>query len=411
MATIKNPNAPARGETSEIVAALKATKLQYLRIDYSRHGKMRVMVRRHGKTIQLRAKPLTPEFYQEYGIALGELSSITPLEINLKSDTLAWLILEYMRSGRFAVLADETKKVRRRVLNNIAAEFGDLKFAKMNRFDIEKIRAQKIAEQKPAAAEHRRKVLKQVFVEATAKGLITHDPFHGVETSRDNKALRAKTHEKNGTSYTGHWTWTTEQVEQFFDYWPSGTTPHICMALMYYLGVRISDAQKLGPRDECSGRMIWTTSKRVGKNSQGVEMDLPIIPPLREAIDAVRSSNLVSLENFVLTKFGSPFSQKSLSHWFSERAKMAGLPTECTAHGVRKALAKRLAESGASSSELKATFGWSTSKLADLYTEQASKKDLATSSLERMKNKVVTPNNSDLSHHSFNPRKSGIAGS
>ena len=70
---------------------------------------------------------------------------------------------------------------------------------------------------------------------------------------------------------------------------------------------------------------------------------------------------------------------------------MAGLPRECSAHGVRKALAKILADNGATSSELKAIFGWTTSKLADLYTEQASKKELATSGLERLENGSVLP--------------------
>ena len=70
---------------------------------------------------------------------------------------------------------------------------------------------------------------------------------------------------------------------------------------------------------------------------------------------------------------------------------MAGLPKECSAHGVRKCLATLMAESGATTSELKATFGWKTSRLADLYTDKANKKDLATSGLERMENVSVSP--------------------
>lgn len=136
--------------------------------------------------------------------------------------------------------------------------------------------------------------------------------------------------------------------------------------------------------------MIWTTQKRVGSNRQGVNMNPPITVPLRATVEAVRDGKIVSRDNYyMLTKFGKPFTQKSISHWFSERAHMAGLPRECTAHGVRKALAKILADNGATSSELKATFGWTTSKLADLYTEQANKKDLATSGLERLGNKSV----------------------
>ena len=86
---------------------------------------------------------------------------------------------------------------------------------------------------------------------------------------------------------------------------------------------------------------------------------------------------------------------------------MAGLPVECTAHGVRKALAKILAEHGATSSELKAAFGWTTSKLADLYTDQANKKDLATSGLERLRNVSVSPVAEKLSHLSTKTHKSG----
>lgn len=403
----QKPNAPKRGDSSKIIAALTASKLKFLQVDFSRHGKLQIRVRRNGKTIHLKNKPLSPEFYMEYGIALGELSSVSAIEINLKSDSLEWLCLEYLRSGRYSALAAETKMVRRRVLKNIMAEFGDLKFQTMNKYDIEKIRAQKIKERKPAAAAHRVKVLRQVFREATARGLIGHDPFVGVETGRDNKALRAKTHQKSGVSYSGHWTWTSEQIAQYFEYWPKGTTPHICMALMYFLGLRIGDAGKIGPRNEEDNRMIFTTSKRVGANGIGVDMNLPIIPELQEAIEAARSSNLVSLENYVLTKWGKPFSSKSLSHWFSERAKMAGLPAECTAHGVRKSLAVTLAERGASSSELKATFGWTTSKLADLYPEQASKRELATTSLERMDNKIVQPYSVKLSNPATKSRKTG----
>jgi site-specific recombinase XerD len=120
---------------------------------------------------------------------------------------------------------------------------------------------------------------------------------------------------------------------------------------------------------------FFTTKNRVGKQRQGVDMKLAITAPLGAAIEAAREANIVSLNNYVLTQFGKPFTQKSISHRFSERASMAGLPRECTAYGVRKALAKILADNGATSSELKATFGWTTSKLADLYTEQANKRD------------------------------------
>ncbi len=395
-------------DAAEIMAALKVSKLPYIKTDYSQHGTLRVSVRRHGKTIPLKSKPMSPEFYVEYGVAVGELSTLAPINVDFRRDTLAWLIDDYKRSGRFTALATSTKLVRARVLRQIADEFGEMKYAQMNRFDIEKIRAVKLSDGKPHAAEHRRKFLAQVFRHANVTGLINHDPFVGIEKPADNPALRSRTHMSlDGTMYSGHWTWTADQVQQFFDYWPPGTAPHICMSLAFYLGVRISDAQKLGPRNEVDDRMVFTTQKRVGKQRQGVDMNLPITAPLRDAIESAREANIVSLDNYVLTQFGKPFTQKSISHWFSERASMAGLPRECTAHGVRKALAKILADNGATSSELKATFGWTTSKLADLYTEQANKRDLATSGLERLENVSVSPVAEKLSHLSTKPQKAG----
>ena len=397
-----------RGDAAGIVATLRLSKLPYVKTDYSQHGMLRVSVRRHGKTIRLKSKPMSPEFYVEYGVAVGELSSMAPINVNFRRDTLAWIIDDYMRSGRFMSLAESTRLVRGRVLRQISDEFGDMKYVQINRFDVEKIRAQKLSQQKPAAAEHRRKFLSQVFRHAQVSGLIDHDPFVGVEKPSENPALRARTHmSRDGTRYSGHWTWTADQVEQFFAYWPAGSAPHICMSLIFHLGVRISDAQKLGPRNEIGDRLVFTTEKRVGKDRRGVDLNLPISPDLRAAIDAAREADCVSLNNYVLNRLGKPFTQKSLSHWFSERCRIAGLPVECTAHGVRKALAKILAEHGATSSELKATFGWTTSKLADLYTDQASKKDLATSGLERLRNVSVSPVADKLSHISTKSQKSG----
>ena len=381
-----------RGDAARIVATLKLEKLPYVKVDFSQHGTLRVSVRRNGKAIRLKSEPMTPAFYVEYGIAVGELSAVSPINVSFRTDTLSWLIDEYTRSSRFSVLAYKTKQTRLAQLGHISNEFGDMKFATMNHHDIEKIRAEKLFEGKPFAAEHRRKDLVQVFHHARKMGLTENDPFIGLEPKSENPALRGRAHiGPDGETYSGYWTWTAEQVAQFFDYWPAGTTPHMAMSLLYCLGCRIGDVQQLGPRNVIDGRMIWTTQKAVGRDRVGVPMDLPVLPQLRDAIDAASDSKIISLDHFVLTQFGKPFSRKSLASWFSERAKTAGLPKECSAHGVRKCLATLMAESGATTSELKATFGWKTSRLADLYTDKANKKDLATSGLERFGNVSVSP--------------------
>ena len=62
-----------------------------------------------------------------------------------------------------------------------------------------------------------------------------------------------------------------------------------------------------------------------------------------------------------------------LGAWFSEAAERAGL-IDCTAHGIRKAAARRLAEAGATVNQLMAIFGCSRPDMAIKYTREASKK-------------------------------------
>ena len=140
-----------RGDAARIVATLKLEKLPYVKVDFSQHGTLRVSVRRNGKAIRLKSEPMTPAFYVEYGIAVGELSAVSPINVSFRTDTLSWLIDEYTRSSRFSVLAYKTKQTRLAQLGHISNEFGDMKFATMNHHDIEKIRAKKLFEGKPFA--------------------------------------------------------------------------------------------------------------------------------------------------------------------------------------------------------------------------------------------------------------------
>ena len=55
-----------------------------------------------------------------------------------------------------------------------------------------------------------------------------------------------------------------------------------------------------------------------------------------------------------------------------------------TAHGVRKAAARRFAEAGATVNELMAVFGWSDAGMALKYTREADKKRLAAQAIARL---------------------------
>ncbi|WP_204340655.1 integrase [Rhizobium leguminosarum] len=71
-----------------------------------------------------------------------------------------------------------------------------------------------------------------------------------------------------------------------------------------------------------------------------------------------------------------PFSDKGLGNKMRQWCDKAGL-LHCSAHGLGKAGASIAAENGATSDQLKATFGWTTRQQADLYTRAARRKKLA----------------------------------
>jgi integrase len=83
-----------------------------------------------------------------------------------------------------------------------------------------------------------------------------------------------------------------------------------------------------------------------------------------------------------VTAFGKPFTASGFGNWFRERCDEAGLK-HCSAHGLRKAAAARLAECGASESEIMAITGHTTSKEVVRYTRGARQKVLAAKAMAR----------------------------
>jgi integrase len=69
-----------------------------------------------------------------------------------------------------------------------------------------------------------------------------------------------------------------------------------------------------------------------------VTLSLPIRPELKTILDATPSGQMT----FLVTAFGRSFTANGFGNWFREKCDEAGL-SHCTAHGLRKAAAARLA--------------------------------------------------------------------
>ena len=73
---------------------------------------------------------------------------------------------------------------------------------------------------------------------------------------------------------------------------------------------------------------------------------------------------------FLTTAFGKPFTAAGFGNWFREQCDDAGL-ANCSAHGLRKAAARRLAEAGCSAHEIGAITGHASLREIVRYTKAA----------------------------------------
>ncbi len=135
----------------------------------------------------------------------------------------------------------------------------------------------------------------------------------------------------------------------------------MAMELMLWTAKRMGDAIKIGPQHIQRGVLV-TTDRKTGKRNW-----IPVSRQLQKAIDANGKDNLL----FVLTPHDKPYSDKGFSQRFSKWCTQAGLP-HCSAHGLRKAVARRMAESSATNSEMKSITQHSGDVELAIYTKAAS---------------------------------------
>lgn len=109
-------------------------------------------------------------------------------------------------------------------------------------------------------------------------------------------------------------------------------------------------------------------------------MDIPLHSDLADAIAAAPSQHLT----FLVTEYGKPYSANGFGNAFKDWCRQADLP-HCSAHGLRKALATRLAEQGATAHEIMAVTGHQSLEEVERYTRAARKSQLADSAMSKLK--------------------------
>ena len=111
-------------------------------------------------------------------------------------------------------------------------------------------------------------------------------------------------------------------------------------------------------------------------------MTIPVTSVLAEAINAAAPSDHVV---FLLNERGGAFTAHAFSKWFVKACRRAGLDKGLSAHGLRKASCRRLAEAGCSANEIAAISGHASLREVARYTAAADRVRLARNAVDRLK--------------------------
>jgi integrase len=347
---------------------------KYTQAFIDRHGTARFYFRKAGsKQVPLPGLPWSPQFMAAYESAMagqGELPTI--VNKRAKQGSFAALAASYFTSTAFLTMKPSSKGVYRNTIDRLCRstdkdgnEIGTKGVATLRREHIVKLMAARA--EKPESANLLRKVLRAMMTHAVEIGLRADDP------TRDVKAIRVKS--------DGFHSWTDAEIAQFEAHHAIGSRPRLALALPLYTGQRRSDVVKMGKQHVDKNGTI-----HVRQIKTGAALAIPVHPDLKAIIDATPSEHLT----FLTTQFDKPFTAAGFGNWFREQCNDAGLP-HCSAHGLRKAAARRLAEAGCSEHEIASITGHASLREIVRYTKAADQARLAVSAMDKMRTPSVKP--------------------
>jgi integrase len=337
-------------------------RLRYIQQFVDRHGHGRFYFRRPGfKRIALPGMPGSSEFMAAYAEALAAGEPAPPVGLrHIRPDTINALAVSYFNSRDFRKLAPTTQASYRGFIDRLCEADGDKPVAGLQRKHIVVMMDRRT---QPVAANALLKMLRVLMKHAVDIGFRRDNP------ARDISAIRIKSE--------GYHPWGEEEIVHFEATHPIGSPERLAFALLLHTGQRRGDVIRMGPQHIHDGFL------HVKQSKTGVELGIPVTSQLRDIIAASPVSQLA----FIVSELGKPYTATGFSNWFRKACDKAGLP-HCTAHGLRKAAARRLAEAGCTEHEIKAITGHASLKEVVRYTKGVNQRRLATVAMEKVRKTI-----------------------
>lgn len=326
-----------------------------------RHGKIRYRFRRKGwPGAYLPGEPGSAEFHAAYAaiIAAGPQAApeiTTRHKINPR--TLDDLHQRMKKSPRWRKKKDSTRMVQSRIMERFldrtgksGRRYGERPVAAVTVGWLENVFGQMW--ETPAAANVLRRVLATHMDLAQRMGWRSDNPVRLTDRYEEGE---------------GFHTWTDEEIEQYRAHHRLGTMARLTLELALNTAARRCNLNKIEREHLRDGR-IWVAHAK-GNH----ETSVPILATTRAAIDALPAAPLRFL---ITTAFGKPFTDAGMGNRMRDWCNEAGLP-HCSMHGLRKAVSRRLAESGATDAEGQSVTGHKKAETFAYYRAKANRALLA----------------------------------
>jgi integrase len=326
-----------------------------------RDGKRRVRFRRRGVSRYLTGIPWSEDFMRQYAAALeADQQQRAQVGASLRSlpGSFSALVAGYYSSHEFRGLKASTQRVRRNILERFRAEHGHRALKDLQTTHVRSIIGAKAST--PEAANNLLKVLRVILNFAAGEGMIATNP-----------AFAVKRYKKGGE---GTHTWTESEVAQFAARHPIGSKPRLALELLLSTGQRRNDVVRMGWQ-HVQGDCVAVRQEKTDE-----PLLIPIDPPLAAVLAVTPRTNMT----FLLTEFGKPFTAAGFGNWFRERCDEADL-RQCSAHGLRKLAATRLANAGCSNQQIKAITGHKSDSSLAPYIRAAQQNRLARQAREMVR--------------------------
>lgn len=326
-----------------------------------RNGRPRWYYRRRGfPRSPLPGLPWSPEFMAAYERA-AEGAKLEIGRDRSKPGTFTALIASYYKTADYQGLRPITQQTYRNILERWRAEHGDKRVAHLERRHVQAFMAERATT--PASANRLLRMLHIIMQHAIDLGLRRDDPTSGI------RKLKEKTE--------GFTTWEEEHIATFFAFHKPGSRAHTALTLLLFTGQRRGDVVRMGPGMVRDGWLHFRQSKT------DQPMEIPILPPLQAVLDALPPTKTF-LTSDRPSDNGGPLTPESFGNWFRDVVTEVKdgegkrlLPDGLSAHGLRKASCRRLAEGGCTPHQIMAISGHKTLAEVTRYTVAASRRDLA----------------------------------